>query len=449
VFETGADYFENLLTAGVCGFVTSANPQFTGSLDPTSMQRPVSALLAHKKPLLVLNSVKEAHFAKIIKLAQAYPELPIVMCGTSWGTNRLFFEAMDRCDNLHFEITDNHTNNILEIAKENYGCERVLYNANWPIKSMGAHKAFIEYAKISDADKDLIAHGNACRLFGISSDSLELYDDSACKLDEIALEADIGKPISVPVIDCHTHIVGKGDAINAAIMTEATADGVIEKMDRLGIDAIMTAPWIGIFHSGTEGNEETLEAAKKYPGRILGYSCCNVNYEDERAEVLGYHENNPDIFVGIKPYPPQFKFDLEGELCREWFEYANEHHLPALIHTACDDYAQKAGRLSERYPNITFILAHTGAGFDVARENSEIAKAHDNVVLDITYTSTYRGMVEFLVDAVGADKVLYGSDTAMRDMTPQLGWVCYADISAEDKKKVLAGNIKRILAKRK
>jgi len=450
VFETGADYFTSLLDRGVCGFVTSANSNLAGSLEPAAMERAVGALLERKRPLIITDTVFEAQFAKVRRLAKAYPELPIIMQGTSWGTVRHFLEAMDQCDNLHFECTNNHTNNIIDLAKKEYGCERVLYNTNWPQKSMGALKALIEYADISEAEKDLIAHGNACRLFGIDPESLALYDDRDCQLDEIALEADAGKPISVPVIDCHSHMIGSGDAPNATIMTKADANGFVEIMDRLGIDKTITAPWIGIFLSGIVGNEETLDAYKKYPDRFLGYGCCNINYEHERKAVIAAHEANPDVFVGIKPYPPQFKFDLIDERCSEWFSYANEHHLFALIHADGDPiWPAHTDILADRYPNVTFIIAHSGASYAIARENAAVAKKHDNVVLDMTYTTTGRGMIEFLVSEVGADKVLFGTDTPMRDATPQLAWICYAQLSVEDKKKILAGNIERIMAKRK
>ena len=55
-------------------------------------------------------------------------------------------------------------------------------------------------------------------------------------------------------------------------------------------------------------------------------------------------------------------------------------------------------------------------------------------MLEITYTTVTRGMIEFLVAEIGADRVLYGSDLPMRDPSPQLGWVAYARISEEDKK---------------
>ena len=58
-----------------------------------------------------------------------------------------------------------------------------------------------------------------------------------------------------------------------------------------------------------------------------------------------------------------------------------------------------------------------------------------NVVLELTYTTLTRGMVEYLVREVGADKVLYGSDLPMRDPSPQLGWVTYAQFPKKIKQK--------------
>jgi len=141
--------------------------------------------------------------------------------------------------------------------------------------------------------------------------------------------------------------------------------------------------------------------------------------------------------------------DESGVESTPWFEYADKHNLIALIHADSPEYAEAVDVLSVRYPNITFILAHSGASYAIARKNSEVAKKHDNVVLDITYTSTARGMVEFLVNEVGADKVLFATDMPMRDPAPQLGWVCYADIPLEDKKKILAENIISIMKRRK
>lgn len=446
--ETGnPDYYDELLQSGACGFVMMPKSSLRSLLTPKAMEKAVAALVSYKKPLIVTGVNDDNLFKSLVELASLFPELPIIMQGVSWGANRLFMEAMDSASNLYFDISSNHTNSILELTKKHFGLERALYSSAWPVKSMGAMKSMIEYADISDADKDLVAHGNACRLFGINPDALQLYDESECEFDTIAREADAGIPLSVPVIDAHSHLVGSKNSVNSAYMPYSDAKAMADKMDRMGIDSTITAPWIGICYDGIAGNEEVIASSKTFPKRFLGFSTCNINYPEEINAVKEYHLKNPDLFVGIKPYPPAYKFKLQDECCRPWLEFANEHHLPALIHCEWTDYLEQVDKVAPLYPNITFILAHSGASFYLAEHNSALAKKYPNIVLDITYTTTGRGMIEFLVGQVGADRVIFGTDTPMRDSAPQLGWVCYAKISETDKKKILAENIKRIIHK--
>lgn len=443
------NYFTDLLRAEVCGFVLLNRSPLCPILDPKSMEKMANALISYNRPLIIHDSNCEERYAKTSILAKAYPELKIIMQGTHWATGRMFWDVIEHNPNVYFDISSNHTNRILELTKKHFGIERALYSSAWPVKSMGAMKSLIEYADISDDDKDLVAHKNACNLFGLSPDDLQLYEEHKCQFDEIAKEADQGKPLSIHVIDAHTHTVANNEAINNNIMLYSDPKAVLEKMNRLGVDTTITAPWTGIFYDGAQGNAQTLMAAQKYPGKFLGFSTCNVNYEEELKIAEEYHKKYPDIFVGIKPYPPAQKFSLKDDVCKSWFEFANKHHLIALIHTGNPEYSDQADAISDLYPNITFILAHSGANYTIARKNAEIARKHSNIVLDITYTSTSRGMIEFLVKEVGSDRIIYGSDTPMRDPAPQLGWVCYAKISLEDKKKIFAQNINHIIDKRK
>lgn len=451
ILETGdTAFYKRLLEEGFCAFAAFYKRAFRTSLHPKSMEPMVEALLAHQKPLIIPGPPDVEWYEQISRLAQAYPELPIIMQGTTWGLGRAFCEVMDRHENLYFEISSNHINNILEFTRKHFGIERAMYSSAWPDKSMGAMKSLIEYADLTEDEKDLVAHGNACRLFGIDPENLPFYDDAVCRLDPIAREADAGMPISVPVIDSHTHMVDVEDqCVSSSMMPQSDCHGMVRKMERLGIDKILTTPWSGISIDGQRSNESVLYAAQVYPGKVLGYSACNVHYDEDRQSWERYHTAYPELFVGVKPYWPAVKVDLTDKVYEEWFSYANEHHLLLLIHgNGSDAILSQAEMLSVKYPDLTIILAHSGESYAIARKHAALARERDNVVLEITYTTTTRGIIEFLVAEVGADKVLYGSDQPMRDPSPQLGWVCYADISYEDKKKVLGGNIQRLLDRR-
>jgi predicted TIM-barrel fold metal-dependent hydrolase len=54
-------------------------------------------------------------------------------------------------------------------------------------------------------------------------------------------------------------------------------------------------------------------------------------------------------------------------------------------------------------------------------------------------------MIEYLVSEIGAHRVLYGTDCIMRDAAPQLGWVAWAKIPLEAKRRILGLNFADIL----
>ena len=149
---------------------------------------------------------------------------------------------------------------------------------------------------------------------------------------------------------------------------------ITKQLDKLGIDLMITSPWQGISTDGIAANETTLAAHTKYPNRILAYACANPNYNEDLDAVIEYHEKHK--FIGIKPYWPYHKYDILGEKYSKWFEYGNLHKLFMLIHTGDAGIVEKTGVLAEKYPDITYILAHSGISYDVANTNIALAKKH-------------------------------------------------------------------------
>ena len=55
------------------------------------------------------------------------------------------------------------------------------------------------------------------------------------------------------------------------------------------------------------------------------------------------------------------------------------------------------------------------------------------------------GLVEMAVRELGADRILYGSDCGGRSFASQLAKVTSADIADADRKKILGGNLRKLL----
>lgn len=440
----GNGYLDDLASQGARAFKVlpvSCEHEFS----PFALEKIAGFLTDRGMPLVVDRS--QASFEALRAVLQAFPALNVLLCGSYWSDNRNLLPLMERCPNLHFELSTNQANGLLALCKRHFGVDRVLFGTDYPNKSPGAQKATVEYSGLTDADKDLVAHGNAARLFGIDLAALAWYDEAQYSLDSIAAKVDRGLPLSDElVIDAHTHMVDREhQAVSLTPMYHSDADNIVATLDRLGVRSILTSPWEGIMTS-EGGNDTALAAHQKYGDRIGCYATWNPHYPEDLDRVIGqYHEQHR--FIGVKPYHPRHRKSLLDGCYDRWFAYGNRMRLIMLVHVESHDVADMVDTLAARYPDMAFLLAHSGQSYDIARYNVAVANRHPNVYLEITYTALTYGVIEYMVREAGADKVIYGSDLPMRDPAPQLGWVCYADIAVEDKRKILGGNIAKLMAR--
>ncbi len=442
-YEAGSDYLYEVVDSGIKTFYFAPSVFHTPLL-AIDYEPIVEYMIIHDMPLLIQPDY--TNYRDFKEFLTAFPELNVIAVEYYWQRNRQLFMLLEKHHNLYFEVGGNQSNDCLDFVKRNFGIHRALFGTQWPVRSMSAIKAVIEYSSVSEADKDLVAFGNAKRLFNLNEDDFPLYDDKDCKFDELAKKVDAGEKLGVPMFDVHSHIIPQEHKTTSSVLyINGGIDSVIKNMDKFGIDKIITAPMEGITTNGINANEQVLDFAKKYPGRVFGFATANVNEPEDMQAVNEYHKKYPQIFVGIKPYWPNQKFDMLDEKLDDWFSYANKNGMFLLWHMDATQI-DKAEKLAEKYPNIKFILAHAGYSYEVARGIAKIAKKHNNVYADITITTCTRGAIEFLVNEMGEDKVLFATDLPLRELSTQIAWVCYANVSVDAKKKILSGNMERLLS---
>ena len=70
-------------------------------------------------------------------------------------------------DNLHYPFGGfNFPPTFLDLLLE-IGVGRIMFSADYPYASMAKARAFLDQMPVSAADRQLIAHGNAGKLFGL------------------------------------------------------------------------------------------------------------------------------------------------------------------------------------------------------------------------------------------------------------------------------------------
>jgi predicted TIM-barrel fold metal-dependent hydrolase len=275
------------------------------------------------------------------------------------------------------------------------------------------------------------------------------------------------------IIDFHTHVfppdVKKNrqkyierDPCLAILYSDpkariATAEELIASMDEAGVDisVILNIGWT-THEMCRETNDYIIDAVSRYPRRLVGFGAVQPNSpraavaEIERcakAGMRGVGEMRPDIQL----------FDLGDEMVMAPLaEVLKEHKLTLLLHASeplGHDYPGKGLMFPDilypfitSFPDLTVVCAHWGGGLPFYALMPEVKKAMANVYFDsaaspFLYTpQVYRQVIQL----VGADRVLFGSDYPLLAPGRLLKEIETLDLAGETKALVLAGNALRL-----
>lgn len=384
-------------------------------------------------------------WTEIAWICQTFPRLPLLLHNVRWEATRRLLPLSREFENLYFEFSNYQGNRMLEFWCREIGHERLLFGSDALEKSIGAARAYIDYADLTSEQRQAIAGGNLMRLLRVEQPPPPYPDREPA--DRFVAAALAGEPIQGElIIDAHAHIVQKGGrGATRVAMNKADAEGVVERNRKLGVQKTCISAWTAIWGDYRLGNEDTIHAMQHFPNEIIGYAALDPNYvTDWQAEFDYYYRQHR--FSGMKPYFPRMGLPYNDPLFEPWWEFGNAHRLIALMHPS-DNFISEMEDLASRFPQVQFLLAHSGWSWKVARQHIDLARRFSNCFLEITFTSVIAGIIEFIVREVGAERVIYGSDAPMRDPAPQFGWVAYAGISESEKRLVFGQNMAKILSR--
>lgn len=387
----------------------------------------------------------QATLGEIDEIAAALPHLAICLQAARWEDTREVVALLRRRTNCYIEFSSFQIHYGPEFLKERIGVDRLLLGTGWPFKSPGAARSLVDYCELEESDRTAFASGNARRLFNLPTLTARSTEDASPILRRVKA----GLPIDhIPVIDPHTHVLHDGLMGSGYVtMPWGDAEHMIRRNRRLGIDRFCCSSWIGIWIDYARGNTLINDLQTRYPDDLIGYATIDPKKSaDVAADIRLCHDTYG--FRGIKPYHPRVGLPYNDPMYDAWYEKGNEIGAFVKLHqsTIGDNFLGEIDDISRRYPNMTYLLAHSGWTWEVARERAAFAKTRPNVMLDLTFTSVLHGVVAFFVEEGLGDRVLFCTDAPMRDPIQQLGWVAYSQVDEPWLEAALGGNALRVLA---
>jgi hypothetical protein len=194
-------------------------------------------------------------------------------------------------------------------------------------------------------------------------------------------------------------------------------------------------------------NDRTAEVARLLPDMYVPF--CFVNPENpdsaNRAEIG--RRVREQGFRGVKLLATVNARDRRLDPI---MESARDLGVPLLHHswynTLDEGTAQSnpgdIAELAARFPEVRIVMAHLGG----ARVRGILdIRPHENVSVDTSGSQPLGELLEYAVQLLGADRVVFGSDAPGRDFSAQLGRVWGARLREADRRKILYRNAKRLL----
>lgn len=244
------------------------------------------------------------------------------------------------------------------------------------------------------------------------------------------------------IIDCHIH-VGKSNWFHI----DTTIDDILRAADRAGIEKLMVTHFTALLYDIREGNAEMRTIASAHRDRVFPYYTVSSprNGSWIADDLTRYVEEYG--FRGLKIYSVPPLMVIDDPYMMPIIERAAVLRIPVLAHSN----AQECEAILSRIPDLLLINAHMGCcpqAYGDWHLSIATAKKFSNMYLDTTSSSFDTGMIELAVREVGADRVLYGSDTPILDPGLQILKVRESQISEDAKELILHKNIERLLSHR-
>src|SRR5713226_1739422 len=233
----------------------------------------------------------------------------------------------------------------------------------------------------------------------------------------------------------------------------------LQEFDKAGIEA-------GAFIAVGEGNDELSRFVALNPQRLLGWgSLVDPRHPDSAQTVAQFRTLG---LSGLKLYPPIQRFYPNDRALYPIYEVAAEQLLPILFHFGITvgsfydlTYASPLPLSApvKEFPEVTFIIAHFGAGF--FRETLNLASPTENVCVDTSGTNNWReyypgapSLEQIFRDALrafGPKRILFGTDSTVwggyrhHILKEQLEILDRLELAPQDRSAILTENALRLL----
>ena len=253
---------------------------------------------------------------------------------------------------------------------------------------------------------------------------------------------------NIAAIDVHGHYGCMDRGPSAKLWNEfmsGDSEEVVRRARDVNVRWTIVSPLTAFMprgHGDTyAGNIEAAKIVERMP-ELLQYVV--IDPRDDRTFLQASEMLQRARCVGIKIHPEEHIYPI-SEFGHRIFEFAAQRKAIILTHSSeQNSLASDFVPLADDFPEVQLILAHLGCGWDgdATHQVRAIERCRNrNMFVDTSSGSSLKpGLIEWAVREIGADRVLFGTDTPLYFTAMQRSRIDYAELSEQEKQLILRDN---------
>lgn len=168
---------------------------------------------------------------------------------------------------------------------------------------------------------------------------------------------------------------------------------------------------------------------------IVDGPCIGIKYVGgNKLGVTCDHPNN-DSIIGLAA-------ELGAVIyIHSWFIVGGEPRYPGGGNQPGESSPRHVVALAKRFPDVPIICGHAGGDWELG---VRAVRCCENIFLEFSGSDPHSGAVDFAVNELGADRIVWGGHGPGRSFSTELSKVLDASVSHSDRLKILGGNYRRL-----
>lgn len=174
--------------------------------------------------------------------------------------------------------------------------------------------------------------------------------------------------------------------------------------DQAGIELAVVMPRV-TYHPDNRWHAEALKGYQ----RLIGCACVNPNFGEEAVEELQKAITEWGL-KGLKLMAPAHHYNISSPIVYPLMDLARELEIPVTIHSGSSPvHPLEIAALVLRYPEVPVVMDHMGHR-EYTAQAIRAAELCPNIYLGTTIAAFEPGTVKAVVEALGPERVVFGSN---------------------------------------